>query len=145
MPFSINLSIHLSEIIGIVPPGCLSVEPIPQVTRFSVPLHRAQPWYYAAGIHTLSVRSICVCWLSFLMTPRIICLRCARLNFCLFCYIGHNLSPHIPPMGFTSCYDQRPNLLPPDERACTLTTQPIRLALAPQDRRYWCTVLIFKP
>ena len=30
--------------------------------------------------------------------------------------------PHIPPMPFTSCHDQGSSLLPPDERAGTLTT-----------------------
>ena len=37
---------------------------------------------------------------------------------------------HILPMAFTSCHERYSNLLPPDERAGALPTQPIRLVYA---------------
>ena len=44
--------------------------------------------------------------------------------------IMHNLTrAAFSPMAFTSCQDRGLKLLPPDGRASTLTTQPIRLAL----------------
>ena len=52
-------------------------------------------------------------------------------DFCLFLYHWSYTilqEPFIPPMAFTSCHDRGLNRLPPDGRASTLTTQPLRLA-----------------
>ena len=52
-------------------------------------------------------------------------------DFCLFLYHWSYTilqGPLIPPMAFTSCHDRGSNRLPPDGRASTLTTQPLRLA-----------------
>ena len=51
-------------------------------------------------------------------------------DFCLFCNMNQHIlqAPHIPPITFISYHDRVSNLLPPDESAGTLTTQPIQLA-----------------
>ena len=60
-------------------------------------------------------------------------------TFACFCTIDHTQSykgrMHILPMAFTSCHDPRgSNLLPPDERAGTLTTQLCRYVVRQEQR-----------
>ena len=75
---------------GKVPPGCLLVEPVTHVTRFSIPLG-AKPWLSStlSQLHTL-------CVVQLLPRPWIIFLRCAPTNlhtfFCLLCTFNHTQS-----------------------------------------------------
>ena len=62
-------------------------------------------------------------------------------DFCLFLYHRSYTilqGPLIPLMAFTCCHDWSLNLLPPDGRASTRTTRPIRLA-------FFCLVCLDSP
>ena len=92
----------------------------------------AKLWYYAAELYTLSV-TYPLCGLALTDTtnnPSEMC-QLKLTEYCLFLFhesftILQGLL--IPPMAFTSCHDRGSNRLPPDARASTLTTQPLRLA-----------------
>ena len=88
--------------------------------------HGAKLWYYAAELCTLSVKYPLQGSALTDTTENTSKMCPLKLtDFCLFCAINHT-----PPMGFTSFYRVREsNLLLPDDRAGTLTTQPIRLAI----------------
>ena len=96
---------------------------------FHVP--RARLWHYAAELRTLSV-TYHLCGSALTDTtdnPSEMC-PLKLTDFCLFLYHRSYTilqGPLIPPMAFTSCYDRGPDLLLPEGRAGTLTTQPIRL------------------
>ena len=92
----------------------------------------ARHWHYAAELHTLSV-TYPLCGLALTNTtdnPSEMC----PLKLTYFCWFLYHWSytilqgPLIPPMAFTSCHNRGSNRLPPDGRASTLTTQPLRLA-----------------
>ena len=98
--------------------------------------HGAKPLaIFSWAPHSLSCISFFVARL--LPTSRIICVGCGQINLTDFCLLLYHWSytilrgPLIPPMAFTSCHDRGSSRLPPDIRASTLTTQPLRLALDP--------------
>ena len=117
---------------GKVPLGCLSVGAGHCVQIFLAP--RASLGIILLSSALSQLHTLCVAQL--LQTPWIICLRWTRqklTDFCLFCTINHPQYYQgrvcIPLMALTSCHERGSNLLSPDERASTLTTQPIRLVL----------------
>ena len=77
------------------------------------------------------------CVARLLPTPHIICMWCAHKTYLFLFNPSYTLlqGTHIPPKAFTSCHDRGSNLLPPDGRASTLTTQPIRQAKIFSSRR----------
>ena len=93
----------------------------------------ASLWHYAAELCTLSVTYPLggSALTDTTDNPSEMC----QLKVTDFCLFLHHQSytilqgPFIPPMAFTSCHDPGFNRLPPDGRASTLTTQPLRLAL----------------
>ena len=89
-------------------------------------------WQYAPELRTLLVTyRLCGSALTDTMdNPSEIC-PLKLTDFCLFLYHRSYTilqGPLIPPMAFTSCHDRGSNRLPPEGRANTLTTQPLRLA-----------------
>ena len=71
-----------------------------------------------------------LCVAHLLLTPWIICLRCVQLNLLTFAFLYHRIhnykrlsfqGQHFTPMALISCHDWASNLLPPDDRAGTLT------------------------
>ena len=92
----------------------------------------ARLWHYAAELRTLSVTyPLCGSALTN-ATENLSEMRPLKLtDVCLFLYHQSYTilrGPLIPPMAFTGCHDRGSNRLPPDRRASTLTTQPLRLA-----------------
>ena len=92
----------------------------------------AKLWHFAAELRTLSFTyPLCGSALTNTtdnpseMCPPKLKYFCLCLYHCSYKIIQ---GPHIPPMAFASCHDRGSNLLPPDRRASTLTTQPVRLA-----------------
>ena len=116
---------------GKVTPGCLLAERVTQVTRFSMP-PKARLWRHATELRTLSVAyPLCGSALTNTKDNPSEKWPLKLTDFCLLLY--HQLYSIlqwllIPPMAFTSCQDRGSNRLPPDGRASTLTTQPLRLA-----------------
>ena len=95
---------------GKVPPGCLSVDPITYVTRFSMPL---EPSFGTRPLSSALSQLHTLCVAQLLLTPQIIFLRCAQINLQFFAHFVPLIiqqEPHIPPMAFTSCHDRGSNL-----------------------------------
>ena len=121
-----------------IPPGCLSVEQVSWLIRSSMSLEpnlSTMPLSSALSqLHTF--------WMAqLLLTPH---LRCAKLNLQTFTSfvpsIIHNLTgPASFPNGFNKLSWQEREPSNPDERAGTLTRQPVRLALLILKRMhlYW--------
>ena len=105
---------------GKVPPGCLLAEPVPYVTRFSMPL---EPGFGIMPLSSALSQFHILCVARLLPTPSEMC-PLKLTDFCLFLYNRSYTmlqGPLIPPMVFTSCHDWGLNRLPPDGRAITLS------------------------
>ena len=109
-----------------VPPGCLLAEPVTYMIRFSMPL---EPSFDTLPLSSALSQLHIPLWVSALtnttdnsseMCP-------LKLLYHWSCTILQGLL--IPPMASTSCHDQGSNRLPPEWRASTLITQPVRHAL----------------
>ena len=113
-----------------VPPGCLfggAGHLCHQI--FHAP--GARLWHYATELRTLSVTyPLCCSALTDSTDNPSEMFPLKLTDFCLFLYHWSYTilqGPLIPPMAFTSCHDRGSSRLPPDGRASTLTTQPLRL------------------
>ena len=92
----------------------------------------AKLWHYAAELHSVSVTYL-LCGSAPTDTTDNLSEMCPLklTDFCLFLYHPSYTifqGPLFPPMACSSCHDRGSNRLPPDGRASTLTTQPLRLA-----------------